>query len=68
VDVSKALRPGKNEIQIKVINAWVNRMIGDQQPNATKYTFADITPYTADSPLMPSGLLGPVVVVKAEAH
>jgi hypothetical protein len=64
VDVTKALKPGKNEITVKVVNAWVNRMIGDQQPNATKYTFADVTPYSADSPLMPSGLLGPVVVVR----
>jgi hypothetical protein len=68
LEVSKVLKPGKNEITVKVINAWVNRMIGDQQPNATKYTFADITPYTADSPLMPSGLLGPVVVVRDEVR
>ena len=46
-------------------NAWVNRLIGDQQPDATtKYTFADVKPYKANSPLLPSGLLGPVVVVK----
>ncbi len=64
VDVTKALKPGKNEVTIKVINAWVNRLIGDQQPNATKFTFADITPYAADSPLLPSGLLGPVDVVR----
>ncbi|MFT4113912.1 glycosyl hydrolase [Silvibacterium sp.] len=61
VDISGALHPGKNEISVKVINPWVNRLIGDQQPNATvKYTFTDITPYHADSPLVPSGLLGPV--------
>jgi hypothetical protein len=48
-------------VSIKVTNAWVNRLIGDQQPNAVvKYTFADIEPYKADSPLLPSGLLGPV--------
>jgi hypothetical protein len=63
VDVSKALKPGANEVTVKVINAWVNRLIGDQQPNATRYTFADVTPYRADSPLLASGLLGPVVVV-----
>jgi len=68
VDVTKALKQGKNEIAIKVENAWVNRLIGDQQPNAIKYTFADITPYTADSPLQPSGLLGPVVIVRATAQ
>jgi len=44
-----------------VINAWVNRLIGDQQPDATtKYAFADVKPYKANSPLLPSGLLGPV--------
>ena len=64
VDATAALKPGSNEVTIKVIDAWVNRLIGDQQPNATKYTFADITPYKADSPLTPSGLLGPVTVVR----
>jgi len=68
MDVTKALKPGKNEVTIKVVNTWVNRLIGDQQPNATKYTFTDITPYTADSPLLPSGLLGPVVLVRATAQ
>ena len=65
VDATSALKPGANEVTIKVINAWVNRLIGDQQPNATKYTFADVKPYKADSPLLPSGLLGPVAVVRA---
>ncbi len=64
VDATKALKPGTNRITIKVVNAWVNRLIGDQQPGATKYTFTDIQPYSADSPLLPSGLIGPVTVVR----
>jgi hypothetical protein len=61
VDATRALKPGANEVSIRVINAWVNRLIGDQQPDATtKYTFADVKPYKANSPLLPSGLLGPV--------
>jgi hypothetical protein len=61
VDVTSALKPGANEVTIKVTNAWVNRLIGDQQPNASKkYTFTVIHPYKANSPLLPSGLLGPV--------
>ncbi len=61
VDATSALKPGANEMKVKVINAWVNRLIGDQQPDATtKYTFADVKPYKANSPLLPSGLLGPV--------
>jgi hypothetical protein len=63
VDATSALKPGANELSIKVINAWVNRLIGDQQPDAkTQYTFADVKPYRANSPLQPSGLLGPVRV------
>ena len=60
VDATTALKPGANEVSIKVTNAWVNRLIGDEQPNATKITFADVKPYKANSPLLPSGLLGPV--------
>ena len=64
VDVTSALKPGANQITIKVINAWVNRLIGDQQPGATKYTFTVVKPYKANSPLVASGLLGPVTVVR----
>jgi hypothetical protein len=60
VEVTTVLKPGANEVKIKVINAWVNRLIGDQQPGATKYTFADVKPYRANSPILSSGLLGPV--------
>jgi len=65
MEVTSALKPGANEVIIKVTNAWVNRLIGDQQPDATtKYTFADVKPYKANSPLLPSGLLGPVKLEK----
>ena len=69
VDATSALKPGANEVTIKVINAWVNRLIGDQQPDATtKYTFADVKPYKANSPLLPSGLLGPVRLYSVAAQ
>jgi len=64
VDITSALKPGANELAIGVTNAWVNRMIGDQQPHAArKYTFTTEKPYRADSPLLPSGLLGPVTIL-----
>jgi len=48
------------------VNAWVNRLIGDQQPDATvKYTFTTVKPYKANSPLLASGLLGPVRLYSA---
>ncbi len=68
VDATTALKSGANQIRIEVVNAWVNRLIGDQQPGATKYTFTDVKPYRADSPLLPSGLLGPVKVIREEAQ
>jgi hypothetical protein len=64
VDATAALKPGANEVSIKVTNAWVNRLIGDQQPDAKKYTFTTVKPYKDNSPLQPSGLLGPVVVLE----
>jgi len=66
LDVTSALKPGTNEIQVKVVNAWVNRLIGDEQPGATKITFTDVKPYKANSPLQPSGLLGPVTLIRAD--
>ena len=60
MDITRALKPGSNSIAIAVTNAWVNRMIGDLQPGAAQYTFTDVKPYRANSPLLPSGLLGPV--------
>jgi len=68
VDLSSAVKPGANQLSITVYNAWVNRLIGDQQPNAAKITYADITPYKADSPLLPSGLLGPVQIVRVSSQ
>src|SRR5579884_2485705 len=64
VEVTGLLKPGGNELRIDIINAWVNRMIGDRQPNATtKFTFTVPSFYKANSPLLPSGLLGPVQVL-----
>jgi hypothetical protein len=61
IDVTGVLVPGSNRITVQVTNLWVNRMIGDQQPwSMKKYAFTDFMPYKADSPLLPSGLLGPV--------
>ncbi len=64
VDMTAALRRGANQLEIRVTNLWVNRLIGDQQPGvAKKYTYTTQQFYRADSPLLPSGLLGPVRVM-----
>jgi hypothetical protein len=60
-DIRPALTRGVNRIEVRVTNLWPNRMIGDLQPDAARtYTFTDFRPFTKDSPLLESGLLGPV--------
>ena len=54
------LQPGRNTIKIRVVNLWVNRLIGDAQPGAQGHSFSPVPFYNADSPLLPSGLIGPV--------
>jgi hypothetical protein len=40
MDVTDVLKPGDNVLEVAVTNLWVNRLIGDQQPDAQKkYTF-----------------------------
>jgi alpha-L-rhamnosidase len=67
VDVTDALRPGANRLDVKVTNLWVNRLIGDQQPDATPYTFTTIPTYVRTAPLHISGLLGPVTIIRKSA-
>ncbi len=58
-----AARAGSNELEVAVTNLWPNRLIGDQLlPESERLTHTNITKWRADSPLMPSGLLGPVVI------
>ena len=66
VDATRVLKPGANTIAIRVTNGWANRIIGDRQPNVTMtYTFTSPKFYKASSPLWPSGLLGPVQILRA---
>ena len=90
LDVTDALKPGENQLEVKVVNLWINRMIGDEQlpedserngdgtlrtwpkwlgdgkPSPTgRFTFSSWRLWKKDSPLAPSGLLGPVTVQAA---
>jgi hypothetical protein len=66
-DATAALKKGANTLEIKVANLWVNRLIGDKQPGVARtYTYTAVEFYKADSPLLRSGLLGPVKIVKVE--
>jgi hypothetical protein len=93
VDITEAIRPGANALEIKVVNLWPNRIIGDDQlpddcdwsslppgqigtplvewpkwlldgkPRPShRSTFSTWKFYAKDSPLLDSGLLGPVAI------
>jgi hypothetical protein len=64
INIPADLKPGAHALEIRVDNLWVNRLVGDKQPGATAVAFAPQSPYTASSPLMPSGLIGPVRIVR----
>jgi hypothetical protein len=63
VDITDLLRKGTNRLTVRVTNLWPNRLIGDKQPNATPIAFTTFNPYHVDSPLLTSGLLGPVTIL-----
>lgn len=60
-DISGKLKPGTNQLQVKVVNLWANRIIGDAAlPESQRLTRTNITKLTKDTPLEPSGLYGPI--------
>ncbi|WP_321374867.1 glycosyl hydrolase [uncultured Draconibacterium sp.] len=64
VKLNEAIKAGENQLSVKVTNHWVNRLIGDAQPDiANKLTYTTMPFYTADSQLKESGLLGPVRII-----
>jgi hypothetical protein len=63
LDITKLVMPGTNEIKAEVVNTWVNRLIGDLNlPESERQTYSNVNPYTAQSALQSSGLLGPVTI------
>jgi len=101
IDILKQLRAGENHLQVKAVNTWPNRMIGDEQepddcqwshviswphgpvpdpvgrslsiipdwvinktprPSSGRITFCNWKYFTKDTPLLESGLLGPVLI------
>jgi len=64
VDITPFVTKGKNTIEIKVVNSWVNRLVGDAQPGAKKITFLSMPMMIrAETPLEEAGLLGPVRLI-----
>jgi len=62
-EVTRYLKAGENSIEIKVVNLWPNRIIGDQLlPEEKRFTKTNVIKFTAYYPLLTSGLAGPVTL------
>jgi hypothetical protein len=72
VDITNALKPGENQLEIKVTNEWTNRLIGDRAAPPDKKVLAASGPmiggFGGSPPLAESGLLGPVTLVLIATH
>ncbi len=90
VEVTEDVLAGSNQLEIRVVNLWVNRLIGDERmpaclpiqmngilrqedtpdwfvnggavPDTGRVGFSFYRRWSADSPLQPSGLIGPVTL------
>jgi hypothetical protein len=63
LDITGAVKPGKNLLRVDVVNQWTNRLIGDLLPQLKPST-QQLYPYLkSNSTLLPAGLLGPVRLI-----
>jgi hypothetical protein len=61
VNLTPALKPAGNILEIEVVNFWPNRIIGDaSKPPERRLSRTNIRKLTEKTPLIESGLLGPV--------
>lgn len=66
VEVTGLVKERGNLLEVKVVNLWVNRLIGDEKLSEDqRFTHTNMHKFRADSPLRPSGLLGPVRILAA---
>jgi hypothetical protein len=62
-NISDYLVNGENKLEIDLVNQWWNQLIGDEQPGAVRRTTVSARLFwKAGDKLVPSGLLGPVVL------
>ena len=63
VDITSAVKARDNDLEVTVVNLWPNRLKGDELlPKAARFTETNMRKFGAASPLLPSGLLGPVTL------
>jgi hypothetical protein len=66
-DITAAVKPGANKLEIEVVNFWPNRIIGDAGlPPDQRLTRTNIRNLKANTALPESGLLGPVRILEQQ--
>ena len=61
LDITAAVKPGANTLEVDVVNTWNNRRAGDAaRPVERRFTSITAATVTKDTPLIPAGLVGPV--------
>ena len=61
LDITAAVKPGANTLDVDVVNTWNNRLAGDAAlPAEQRCTSITAATVTKDTPLLPAGLVGPV--------
>lgn len=63
LDISKAIKPGINKIEIEVTNTWRNRLIGDELMPEKRTTWFNSPYKLKDKPLLPAGIVGNVKII-----
>jgi len=65
-DITSFINPGENHLEVRVTNTWFNRLVHDAGlPQERRKTWTINGP-PANAPLRPSGLMGPVVLRRAQ--
>jgi hypothetical protein len=63
LNITSYVKKGKNDLEVEVVNNWMNRLIRDKNlPDNEKITWQTFSYWAPDSPLQTSGLLGPVEI------
>jgi hypothetical protein len=64
MNITEAMQPGINHLEIKITNLWPNRLIGDQSlKEDERITWTSVSLFKASDALLLSGLIGPVTIV-----
>jgi hypothetical protein len=67
VDITDAVKESDNDLEVTVVNLWPNRLIGDESlPKESRFTETNMHKFGPASPLLPSGLIGPVRLFEEE--